>query len=236
MSNSLQDQLLALGLAKEKPRNAPGQKNRPGNNRQTARGGKAVSRKAGKPAEAGNAKPKPGSSPDNINPENISLAEAYRIRAEEEKSARQRARERKMEEDRKRAEVNKKIRKIIEVGRLNLPDAGEARYFMYKERIRKVWASAEQLAGLNDGSLGVVYLAGGYHILDAANIEAVRRISADHVADLLSGGSDDDELWGAGDEGLDQSAEPVEELDDAPPEVPEMEPGNPENGQADRRS
>jgi uncharacterized protein YaiL (DUF2058 family) len=248
MSNSLQDQLLALGLAKEKPRNPPGQKNRPGNNRHSGKAGKPH---AGKSAAARSSKPRSGRSPqpikpenispenispENISPEDITLAQAYRIREQEEKSARQRARELKMEEDRKRAEVNRKIRNIIEAGRLNLADASEARYFMYKDRIRKVWASAEQLAGLNDGSLGVVYLAGGYHILDAENTEAVRRISAEHVADLLSGSSDDDELWAAGQEGLDQSAEPVEELDDAPPAGLEKEPGNLENDQADNHS
>src|SRR5690606_28466695 len=107
------------------------------------------------------------------------------------------ARERKMEEDRRRAAINKQIREIVEAHRLNLADASEARYFMYKERIRKVYATAEQLSMLNDGRLGVVYLVGGYHILNSEHAEAVRKISADHVADLLSGAGDEEDLWGA---------------------------------------
>ncbi len=62
---------------------------------------------------------------------------------------------------------------------------------MYKARIRKVHVSAEQLAGLNSGKLGVVYLAGGYHILASEQIEEVKRLSPAHVPDLLSGGDDD---------------------------------------------
>ncbi|HET6565281.1 MAG TPA: DUF2058 family protein [Xanthomonadales bacterium] len=190
MSNSLQDQLLALGLAKEKPKSSPVQKPRPGRSHGSRQ---AADAKKGK-SHGGAPK---GRATRDHSPENISLEQAYRIREQEEKTAKQRARELKMEEDRKRAAINKQIRAIVDSERLNLADASEARYFMYKERIRKVYASKEQLDGLNDGSLGVVYLGGGYHILAAEQINAVRQISPEHVADLLSGASDDDELWAA---------------------------------------
>ena len=197
MSKSLQDQLLALGLAKEKRKTDIAQKSRTsgghsGDKSRPAATGKGSARAATTPSAAQNSSPR--SMGSNITPESITLEQAYRIREKEEKSAKQRARDLKMEEDRKRAALNRQIRTIVDAGRLNLADAGEARYFMYKERIRKVYASAEQLAGLNAGSLGVIYLAGGYHILTAEHIEAVRDISPDHVADLLSGASDDDEL------------------------------------------
>lgn len=205
MSKSLQDQLLELGLAKEKVREkarekvsgkagrGPAQKAGAGGHRpaHSSATRKHTDRPARRPPATEN------TSPDNIAPDNISLEQAYRIREQVEKSAKQRARERKMEEDRQRAALNKQIRAIIDTGRLNLADASEARYFMYKNRIRKVWASKDQLAGLNDGTLGVVYLTGGYHILAAEHIEAVRQLSPDHVADLLSGASDDEELWAA---------------------------------------
>lgn len=131
--------------------------------------------------------------------ENISLEQAYRIRENLEKSEKQKQHERKLEEDRRRAALNREIRQIVETGRLNLPDALEARYFMYKERIRKIHVSPEQLRELNEGSLGVVYLAGGYHLLTADGVEAVRKLSPAHVPELLVGEADDEEqeLWAA---------------------------------------
>lgn len=205
MSKSLQDQLLALGLAKEKSKTGSAQKSRSGGSHRHDKSGPVAprqepSRAATRPPTAPKHSPQnraPDITPESITPESITLEQAYRIREKEEKSAKQRARELKIEEDRQRAALNRQIRSIVDAGRLNLADASEARYFMYKERIRKVYASAEQLAGLNDGSLGVVYLAGGYHILTAEHIGAVRAISPDHVADLLSGASDDDELGAA---------------------------------------
>lgn len=131
---------------------------------------------------------------DSRSAEEISLEQAYRIRESQEKSEKQKARDRKIEEDRKRAMLNKQIRKIIDEHRLNLADAEDARYFMYKERIRKVHVSAEQLVQLNEGKLGVVYLAGGYHLLASEDIETVRKLSPAHVPDLLTGADDDEEL------------------------------------------
>ena len=49
--------------------------------------------------------------------------------------------------------------------------------------------TTRELAAINSGQLGVVYLSGGYHLLPAARVEEVRNLSAEHVPDL--GGSDD---------------------------------------------
>jgi hypothetical protein len=188
VSKSLQDQLLALGLAKNAAREAP----RPPRNQKPV----ADRRAAAKPATPGRkpADPKPVHQPrpDLKADENISLEQAYRIREAHEKTAKQKARDLKMEEDRKRAALNRQIKQIIEAGRLNLPDAAEARYFMYKDRIRKVHVSPEQLLDLNSGKLGVVYLTGGYHVLASAAIEEVRKLSPTHVPDLLAGSAEDD--------------------------------------------
>jgi uncharacterized protein YaiL (DUF2058 family) len=189
MSNSLQDQLLALGIAKEKPSRSSGKddarKPRAIEGERNAKSRPSARRKD----PAGEAHKSPEAVP--TSPESISLEQAYRIRETEEKSAKQKARDRKMEEDRRRAAINRQLREIVDAGRLNLADASEPRYFMYKGRIRKVYASAEQLDGLNTGTLGVVYLAGSYHILSSVNMEAIRLISPEHVVDLLSGASDE---------------------------------------------
>ena len=176
MSDSLQDQLRALGLAREAT--------------------KENSRKSG-PAKK---KARPGHPPQQklaqrsrkpIDPENITLEQAYRIREKEEAASQQRKKARKIEEDRKRAALNRQIRQIIDASRLNHPDAAESRYFMYKGRIRKIFLTVEQLPDVNNGKLGVVYLSGGYHLLPADQVDAVRKLSVDHVPDLLAGDEDD---------------------------------------------
>jgi uncharacterized protein YaiL (DUF2058 family) len=203
VSKSLQDQLLALGLAKTSVPKAPqksttGKANpgrrdspegTPGKSDRTGSSSNQRSRVHKAPGSVSNARTNPR--PDPRQDDNISLEQAYRIREAEEKSAKQRARERKLEDDRRRAELNRQIRGVLDAGRLNLPDAAEARYFMHKGRIRKVHASPEQLAELNSGRLGVVYLAGGYHILSSEHTEQVRQLSPEHVPDLLSGADDD---------------------------------------------
>jgi uncharacterized protein YaiL (DUF2058 family) len=215
VSKSLQDQLLALGLAKEKVKDKakvtagekPPKPHRPephGARKGGAQGSppdRSSQRTSGRTSghsneRAGVATPaRPAKTPRTA--EEISLEQAYRIRENLEKSEKQKERERKLEEDRRRAAVNREIRQIVEAGRLNLPDALEARYFMYKERIRKVHVTPEQLIEVNEGRLGVVYLSGGYHLLTADQVEAVRKLSPAHVPELLVGEADDEELWDA---------------------------------------
>lgn len=168
MSDSLQDQLKALGLAKSKPKKKPGKSHR-------KPGGKS-GRKAGKPSD----------------PASVSLQEAYALRAREEKQKADRARRRKQAEDRKRAEINKAIKAIVDEHRLNDSEAELTRNFLFKGRIRKVNVTAEQLAALNSEALGVVYLTGSYYLLEPEWVEKVRALSTDHVPDLSANTSDDD--------------------------------------------
>ena len=51
----------------------------------------------------------------------------------------------------------------------------------------------EQQQALTAGEIGIVYLTGGYHLLAAEALEAVRAISADHVIDLRGGNPDEDD-------------------------------------------
>ncbi len=44
--------------------------------------------------------------------------------------------------------------------------------------------TADQQQALADGQMGIVYLAGGYHLLAAGPLQQVRRISAEHVVEL----------------------------------------------------
>ena len=181
MSKSLQEQLQALGLAKRSParkqhdqgRNpASGMKQKP---RREAR--KEMTRSV--------AAEKPGSGAE------LSLEQAYRLREKKTKEQAEEARERKRHEDLKRRRLNDDIRAILVPHRLNDPSAELSRNFMYKGRIRKVNVTAVQLKALNEGTLGLVYLAGGYHILAPEHVAQVRSLSAEHVPDLAGGAEED---------------------------------------------
>jgi len=180
VSKSLQDQLMALGLAREEQgadstagRGQSGKKStgkipapgRPGKRRSKG----AASRK--KPSGTGSGR-------------EVSLADAYKLREKDAREKLERAREEKRLEDLKRRAMNKAIRAIVEPNRLNDEKAELSRNFMYKSRIRKVNVTASQQKALNEGELGLVYLSGSYHILSAAHVAEVRKLSPDHVPDL----------------------------------------------------
>jgi len=165
MSDSLKDQLLALGLASKK---GALQKRE-----------KAVSR----PPKT---KRKQGGDTD------ISLDQAYRIRVKEERLEKERAVTQKRELERQRRETNRKIREIVTDCAVRDEKAEIKRNFVYKGRIRSVLATREQIEAINNGSLGVVYLSGNYHLLPLDRIEEIRAYAADHIPDL-SGAENEDE-------------------------------------------
>ena len=169
MSDSLKDQLQALGLAKQK---------------QNPRKARNVQKKTG-PAR------KNGSDGQRNNAE-LSLEQAYALKRRDEQSRSDKARKKKQAEDRQRRLLNNAIRDIVKANRLNRDDAEAARNFMFRGRIRKVNVTPEQLKALNSGEMGIAYLSGGYHLLAKEHTDAVRKLSAEHVPDLEAGSSLDD--------------------------------------------
>jgi uncharacterized protein YaiL (DUF2058 family) len=168
MGDSLQDQLRALGLAQS--RRAAEQRKQQPSRKAKRQGQNKGSKSAGE----------------------LSLDQAYALREREERRQAERARQQKLEEDRRRRELNKAIREIVSAGRKNREDAEIARNFMFNGRIRKVYVTAEQQQALSMNELGIVYLAGSYHLLGPDSLEAVRRISAKHVVDLSLATDEDD--------------------------------------------
>lgn len=166
----MKDQLRALGLASEKP-------DKPGGRGQRKGGGK----RRRPPVSRGMKDSEP------------SLDEAWVLREREEQRQAGRARQAKLAEDRRRREINNRIRSIVESGGLNRDEASVPRNFLYKGRIRKIYVTPEQQQALSAGAIGIVYLTGGYHLLGAEAVEAVRAISADHVIDLQGGDPDEDD-------------------------------------------
>ncbi|MBT8047522.1 MAG: DUF2058 family protein [Xanthomonadales bacterium] len=170
MSKSMQDQLLALGLASKKP------------SKQKRPTGKAAQRRR-----------KAGPVGDKIPPGELTLEQAYALKKKDEQKRADQARREKQEEDRRRKKLNHEIRSIVKTNRLNHDDAEIARNFMFRGRIRKVHVTPDQLQALNSGELGIAYLSGGYHLLTKEHTEQVRGLSADHVPNLVESRPDEDE-------------------------------------------
>jgi len=156
MSNSLKDQLLALGLAPAKPKPAP----------------EKPRKVHSKPVKKANKS------------EEISLDQAYRIRIRDERLQKERDAERKREQERQRRQVNQKIQSLVSECAVRDPAAENKRNFIYKGRIRSVLATREQINEINSGAIGVVYLSGNYHLLPSDRIEEIRQFAPDHIPDL----------------------------------------------------
>lgn len=169
MSDSLQDQLRALGLAKKQV------------------GKKKRSSSAQRPARSNRKRPA-----RSRQSEELSLEKAYALKRRSEQDQADKARRKKQAEDRQRRLLNNQIRDIVKAKRLNRDDAEIARNFMFRGRIRKINVSPEQLKALNDGQLGLVYLSGGYHLLEPEQVEKVKKLSSDHVVDLNTEDENDD--------------------------------------------
>lgn len=165
MSESLKDQLRALGLTPKKTSPARSKPSKP-NKRSTGR--------------------KPGNG-------ELSLDQAYRMRNQQERQQKEQAIARKREEDRKRREINQKIKALITTNAIRDEAADTKRNFLYKGRIRSVLVTIDQLREINDGSLGVVYLSGNYHLLPSDKVAEVHEFSPDHVPDLKGVQSEDEE-------------------------------------------
>ncbi len=164
MSNSLKDQLLALGLTPKKSRPKP-QKQR---------------------------KPRPEKAKAKDSNAEISLDQAYRIRNKDEQKQKQQAVELKREQERQRREINQKIKALIKENAIRDAAADSKRNFLYKGRIRSVLVTREQIGEINNGSLGVVYLSGNYHLMPTAKIEEIRQFAPDHIP-YLRGVENEDE-------------------------------------------
>ncbi len=162
MSNSLKDQLLALGLAPKKTESRPRKQRKP------------------KPATT---KPKQGNA-------EISLDQAYRMRNQDDRQKKERAIALKREQEQQRRQVNKKIKTMVKESAVRDPAADTKRSFLYKGRIRSVLATVEQIKEINSGALGVVYLSGNYHLMPMDKIEEIRQFAPNHVPDLR--GADDE--------------------------------------------
>jgi len=194
MSKSLQDQLKALGLAKDPaPRQVFDRNPKP--NPRSARPA-AGRNSAPKQTHPGQKLPRPPGKhrTSTIQENKLTLEQAYVLREQQSRAEAEALKENKRLEDLKRRQINSAIKAIVQPNRLNDPAAEVGRHFIYKERIRKVNVTLQQFKAINEGKLGLVYLSGGYHVLSSEHVEQVRVLSQEHVPDL-SGGEEDEEQF-----------------------------------------
>ncbi|MDJ0653520.1 MAG: DUF2058 family protein [Xanthomonadales bacterium] len=167
MADSLQDQLLKLGLAKSKP----ARKKKPGRKR-------TKSGNSGRPPNATGGEP--------------SLAQAYAQRDRLEKKQSEETARRKKAENERRRKLNEQLKAIIEPAARNDADADQERYFEFAGKIRKVYVTGEQLKQVNQGQLGIVSFRGRYLLLARDVIERVEKIKPEAVAFVADGADEED--------------------------------------------
>lgn len=194
MSKSLQDQLKALGLAKEPAPKPVAKKPHKPNSDSPPHARRPKERALQAKPQGAAPRPRGQFGSPTVDGGDLTLEQAYDLREQQARAEAEASKESKRLEDLKRRQINNAIRTIVEPHRLNDPAAEVARHFIYKGRIRKVSVTLEQFKALNEGKLGLVYLAGGYHVLATEHVNQVRTLSEDHVPDL-SGGAEEEEQF-----------------------------------------
>lgn len=156
MSHSLQDQLVSLGLAKEKQK-------QPSRKKKARR---SPGRKSGKPQ----AKAKAG---------DINLETAYKLRAKSERDARQAAGQKRQAEQKRRQKLNEKLDALIPPAAQNVEGAEESRYFNHRDRIKRVYVTKDQLEKINEGALAIAQHRGRYFIVSPETARQALEIKPD---------------------------------------------------------
>ena len=191
MADSLRDQLLKSGLVQKlkseaKPAAPP---QRPHGGTPNKHGGKPQHphkppQQANKPQQASQQhkqaphKPRPsGGEPD--------LAQAYAMRAREEREAREREQREAEQRAKEKRERKEKLARLLDGKALNAADAEHARHFPHGAKIRRIYCTSEQLAALNRGELAVVQQNGRYLLVTSQIARDAEALSADALVLLV---------------------------------------------------
>lgn len=174
MSDSLRDQLLKAGFAPkraDKPHQPEAHK--PGKH-------------AGKAAVAQAPKKKPANDFD--------LARAYAMRAQTEKAEREQAQREAQQQTQERRERKRRLHELLNGAAQGVPaDAEHVRHFPHADKIRRIHVSADQLAGLNKGELGVVVQGGRFILVKREIALKAGEIAPDAIALLVDPNAPPDE-------------------------------------------
>ena len=175
MADSLRDQLLKSGLVQKLKSEAKPAAPAPRPQ------GAAPNRHGGKPHPHPH-KPQPQNKPpQQAKPAGgePDLAQAYALRAREERQAREREQREAEARAKEKRERKEKIAKLLDGKALNAADAEHARHFPHGAKIRRVYCTSDQLAALNRGELAVVQQNGRYLLVTAQIAREVEALSAE---------------------------------------------------------
>lgn len=180
MSDSLRDQLLKAGFAPvraDKPR-------KPDVHKSGKHPGKS---------EAAHA-PKNAHPPKSKSASDFDLARAYAIRAQTEKAERERDEREAQRQAQERRERKRRLHELLNGKAQVVPaDAEHVRHFEHAGKIRRMHVSADQLAGLNKGDLGVVVQGGRFVLVTREVALKAGEISSDAIALLVDPNATPDE-------------------------------------------
>ncbi|HXE76968.1 MAG TPA: DUF2058 family protein [Rhodanobacter sp.] len=169
MVDSLRDQLLKSGLVKPDYRERVAKQ--PVAPKPTASGGRRTRKSPAPQAAAGK--------------DDIGLAKAYALRAEQQARERRQREQALAEEARLRRERKARMQELLAGSALNKSGADHPRHFEYAGKIRRIYVDAEQLRALNLGELGIVQHDGRYLLVSSGVARQVQALDARHLALLV---------------------------------------------------
>ncbi|HET9836497.1 MAG TPA: DUF2058 family protein [Rhodanobacteraceae bacterium] len=166
MSDSLREQLLKAGFV---PVRADKQR-------------KPDVHKPGKRAD----KPAAAQAPRQKSANDFDLARAYAIRAQTEKTEREQAQREAQRQAQERRERKRRLHELLNGNTQDVPaDAEHVRHFEHAGKIRRIHVSADQLAALNKGELGVVVQGGRFVLVTRETALQASEIAPESIALLV---------------------------------------------------
>jgi uncharacterized protein YaiL (DUF2058 family) len=162
MSESLRDQLLKSGLARQ---NKPEARLQP--------------KPQQRPSQPRNISQPRSAKPARREQSEIDLAKAYAMRDKTERETREREQREAEQRAREKKERKQKLTTLLNGNALNEASAEIARHFPHANKIRRIYVTAAQLPRLNAGELAVAQFAGRYLLVTRETGLAAQAIDAD---------------------------------------------------------
>lgn len=113
------------------------------------------------------------------------LAQAWAQRARLEREERERAQREAEQRAREKRERRARLHALLDGKSLNAADAEHPRHFPHGGKIRRIYCTAEQLAALNRGELGVVQRDGRYLLVSRDVAEQAGVVAAEALVLLV---------------------------------------------------
>ncbi|HDP88337.1 MAG TPA: DUF2058 family protein [Thioalkalivibrio sp.] len=168
----LKEQLLKAGLVTEEQVREAARPAKPASRR--GKPGKGRAKTKGKAPREGNRSHQTPAA--GVTPEEIDLARAYRLRAEEERRAREAAEQARREAERLRRANRARIAELIREHAQNDASAEQSYHFTVGDKVKQVLVTPEQLQALADGLLAITFLDGRRCLIPAAVADEIQAL------------------------------------------------------------